>query len=133
VKLLISGNVAGRCRSNQGGWTMTKKYIVRLTDEERGELKQLVKKVRVSSQKARRAQVLLKADAGGPAWTDAQIAGAFDCRLRTIYRARPRLDCGELLRRSDNEHGAGDGTPGSNTPSWARMLRWSRRGIATSS
>jgi hypothetical protein len=70
---------------------MTKKYIVRLTDEERGELKQLVKKVRVSSQKARRAQVLLKADAGGPAWTDAQIAGAFDCRLRTIELIRERL------------------------------------------
>ena len=70
---------------------MAKKYIVRLTDEERGMLRQLVKKPRVSSQKGRRAQVLLKADADGPGWTDAQIAGAFDCRLRTVELIRERL------------------------------------------
>ena len=70
---------------------MTKKYIVRLTDEERGILKQLVQKRRVASQKVRRAQVLLKADADGPGWTDAQIAGALDCRLRTVELIRERL------------------------------------------
>jgi hypothetical protein len=70
---------------------MAKKYIVRLTDEERGTLRQLVKKPRVCSQKARRAQVLLKADADGSGWTDAQIAAAFDCRLRTVELIRERL------------------------------------------
>lgn len=70
---------------------MTKKYIVRLTDEEREVLKHVIKKLRVSSQKARRAQVLLKADANGPGWTDAQIAAAFDCRLRTVELIRERL------------------------------------------
>ena len=33
-----------------------------------------------SSQKVRRAQVLLKADADGPAWTDTRIAEAYGCR-----------------------------------------------------
>lgn len=70
---------------------MAKKYIVRLTDAERGTLRQLVKKARVSSQKARRAQVLLKADADGPGWTDAQIVAAFDCRIRTVELIRERL------------------------------------------
>jgi len=41
---------------------MQKKYIVRLTDAERETLNRLVKKRRVSAQKVRRAQVLLKAD-----------------------------------------------------------------------
>ena len=59
---------------------MQKKYIVRLTEEERETLNRLVKKRRVSSQKVRRAHVLLKADADGPNWTDAEIAAAFGYR-----------------------------------------------------
>jgi hypothetical protein len=47
---------------------MEKKYIVRLTDSEREMLIQLVKTRRVSSQKVRRARILLKADADGPNW-----------------------------------------------------------------
>ena len=70
---------------------MAKKYIVRLTDDERATLGQFLKKARGLSQKARRAQVLLKADAEGPSWTDAQIAEAFDCRVRTVELIRERL------------------------------------------
>jgi homeodomain-containing protein len=70
---------------------MQKKYIVRLTDEERETLNRLVKKRRVSSQKVRRALVLLKADADGPNWTDAEIAEAFDCRARSVEFIRERL------------------------------------------
>ena len=70
---------------------MQKKYIVRLTDVERETLDRLVKKRRVSSQKVRRAHVLLKADADGPNWTDAEIAEAFDCRTRTVEFIRERL------------------------------------------
>src|SRR6266849_6483275 len=70
---------------------MQKKYIVRLTEAERQTLDRLVKKRRVSSQKARRAQVLLKADADGPNWTDARIAAAFDCRTRSVEFIRERL------------------------------------------
>jgi hypothetical protein len=70
---------------------MQKKYIVRLTDEERVELQLVVKKLKGSSQKVRRAQVLLKADANGPNWTDERIAEAFLCRVQTIEQIRPRL------------------------------------------
>jgi len=70
---------------------MQKKYIVRLTDEERQTLQQVVKKLKGSSQKVRRAQILLKADADGPAWTDKQIAQAFDCRTKTVENIRQRL------------------------------------------
>ena len=70
---------------------MQKKYIVRLTDEERETLHEVVKKLKGSSQKVRRAQMLLKADADGPAWTDKQIAEAFGCRTKTVENIRQRL------------------------------------------
>lgn len=70
---------------------MPKKYIVRLTDEERQTLEGLIKKRHVAAQKVLRAQVLLKTDADGPNWTDAKIAEAFDCPTRTIEFIRERL------------------------------------------
>lgn len=70
---------------------MLKKYIVRLTDEERETLKRVVDKFKGSSQKVRRAQVLLKADAEGPGWTDAKIADAFGCRTKTVENIRERF------------------------------------------
>jgi hypothetical protein len=70
---------------------MEKKYIVRLTDEERGVLAVVVKKLKGTSQKVRRAQILLKADANGPAWTDKRIAEAFSCRTKTVENIRQRL------------------------------------------
>lgn len=70
---------------------MDKKYIVRLNDAEREQLNQIVKKFSGSSQKVRRAQILLKSDADGPAWTDKQIADAFGCRTKTVENVRQRL------------------------------------------
>ena len=70
---------------------MQKLYIVRLTDQERDELHSVVKKLKGTGQKVRRAQILLKADADGPNWTDAQIAEAFSCRTRTVERLRQRF------------------------------------------
>ncbi len=70
---------------------MQKKYIVRLTEAERSTLSEVVRKFQGSSQKVRRAQILLKADADGPAWTDAQIAEAFGCRTKTVENIRQRL------------------------------------------
>jgi Homeodomain-like domain len=70
---------------------MDKKYIVRLLDEERAVCREIIKKLKGSSQKVRRAQILLKADADGPAWSDAKIAEAFDCRVQTIENVRKRL------------------------------------------
>ena len=70
---------------------MQKKYIVRLTETERALLADVIKKLKGSSQKVRRAQVLLKADADGPGWTDARIAEAFGCRTRTVETIRERV------------------------------------------
>lgn len=70
---------------------MRKKYVVRLSDEEREELGRVVKKLSGTSQKVLRAQVLLKADADGPAWTDLQIAEAFGCRTKTVENIRQHL------------------------------------------
>jgi hypothetical protein len=70
---------------------MQKKYIVRLSDEERDTLEMVIKKLQGSSQKVRRAQMLLKADAEGPNWTDAKIAEAFSCRTKTVENLRQRL------------------------------------------
>jgi hypothetical protein len=70
---------------------MPKLYVVRLTDQERGELRSVVKKLKGTGEKVRRAQILLKADADGPNWTDGRIAEAFSCRTRTVEKIRQRL------------------------------------------
>ena len=70
---------------------MPKKYIVRLMDGERQTLGEVVAKFKGSSQKVKRAQVLLKADADGPNWTDAEIADAFGCRTKTVENIRERF------------------------------------------
>jgi hypothetical protein len=70
---------------------MNKKHIVRLSDEERKTCEGVIKKLKGSSQKVRRAQILLKTDADGPAWTDQKIAEAFDCRVQTIENLRKRV------------------------------------------
>jgi hypothetical protein len=70
---------------------MHKKYIVRLTAKERQTLREIVKTLKGSSQKVRRAQMLLKADVAGPAWTDQRIAEAFDSRTRTVEKLRERF------------------------------------------
>ena len=70
---------------------MNKKYVVRLTDEERDVLQVVVRKLKGTGEKVRRAQILLKADADGPNWTDQRIAEAFSCRTRTVEMIRQRL------------------------------------------
>lgn len=69
---------------------MNKKYIVRLSEQERQSCKDVIEKLKGTSQKVRRAQILLKVDADGPSWTDARIAEAFSCRLQTIENLRKR-------------------------------------------
>jgi hypothetical protein len=74
---------------------MQKKYIIRLSKQERNTLREVVKKLNGGSQKVRRAQILLKADAVGPAWTDSRISEAFGCRCQTIEMIRQRfVECG---------------------------------------
>ena len=70
---------------------MVKKYIVRLSEEERSCLRDIVKKLKGTSQKVRRANILLKADINGLNWSDAKIAEALSCRTQTIENVRRRL------------------------------------------
>jgi len=73
---------------------MIKKFIVRLTDEERQVCQAIVKKLKGSSERVRRAQILLKADADGPGWPDGKISEAFGCRVQTVENLRKRLVTG---------------------------------------
>jgi hypothetical protein len=70
---------------------MVKKYIVRLSQEERSALQDIVRKLKGTSEKVRRANILLKADAAGPTWRDAKIAEALSCRRQTVENVRRRL------------------------------------------
>lgn len=67
---------------------MNKKYIVRLTDAERTMCEATIKKETGTSEKRRRATILLKADADGPAWDDSKISAAVGCRTRTVENVR---------------------------------------------
>jgi hypothetical protein len=74
---------------------MQKKYIVRLSETERNTLQDVVKKLKGSSQKVRRAQILLKADVHGASWSDGPIAEAYGCRRQTVEMIRQRfVECG---------------------------------------
>jgi hypothetical protein len=70
---------------------MPKIYIVRLSDEERETCLGIVKKLKGTSQKVRRANILLKADADGPNWKDQDIADAFLCTVQCVENLRKRL------------------------------------------
>jgi transposase len=70
---------------------MAKKYVVRLTMEERQTLREVSRKLAGGSEKAKRANILLQADVNGPGWTDQQIAEAYRCRTQTVANVRQRL------------------------------------------
>ena len=70
---------------------MKRKYVVRLSAEECQVCESVIKKLSGSSQKVRRAHILLKAEADGFCWTDAKIAEAFNCRTQAIENLRKRV------------------------------------------
>ena len=73
-----------------------KKYILKLTDEERVELERVAcgknGKQNIAAWKVVRAKVLLKCDQGplGPKWTDERLAAAFDLSVRCLEKWRQR-------------------------------------------
>ncbi len=69
-----------------------KKYIIRLSVDERQMLSKLACSGKAAARKITRARVLLKADAGegGPGWTDRRIAEALDVGVRMIENVRRR-------------------------------------------
>jgi hypothetical protein len=69
-----------------------KKYVVRLTDQERGKLETLVRRGRAHARKLLYARILLKANADGPdRWTDERIAEALEVSTATVARERRRF------------------------------------------
>lgn len=80
-----------------------KKFIVDLSEQERQLCQEVVKKLKGTNQKVRRANILLKADRG---WSDAKIAEALDCRTKTVENVRKRfVECGfeETLERKPRQ------------------------------
>ena len=80
-----------------------KKYIVKLTEEERTELERIAVgkkgKQNIAAWKVVRAKVLLKCDQGplGSKWTDERLSAAFDLSVRCIEKWRQRvLEAGPL-------------------------------------
>lgn len=69
---------------------MYKKYHVELSDEQREELRTLIRVGTAPAAAINHARILLKADTapGGPAWRDEQISDAFDVSVRTVVRVR---------------------------------------------
>ncbi len=70
-----------------------KKYIVRLSIEEREQLKKRLSGGRGSVRMFTRARILLKADqsSDGPSWSDERISEAFDVTVLTVQRIRKQL------------------------------------------
>ena len=70
-----------------------KKYVVRLSAEERDQLNDLIRSGKRSAQLLTKARILLKADVAdaGEGWSDSAIAGALDTSIANIERTRRQL------------------------------------------
>jgi len=73
---------------------MAKKYVLKLTPEERSDLERVAKgttgRRSIAGWKVQRAQALLKCDQSehGPGWTDQQVSAAFDATERCVQNWR---------------------------------------------
>jgi hypothetical protein len=70
-----------------------KKYVVRLSAEERETLGSLIHKGKRPAAQVLKARILLKADISeaGDGWSDGRIVAALDTSLSTVFRTRQRL------------------------------------------
>ena len=70
-----------------------KKYVVRLSADERAQLNDLIHKGKRSAQLLTKARILLKADVSdaGEGWSDSRIAAALDTSIATVERTRRQL------------------------------------------
>jgi hypothetical protein len=76
-----------------GKGVAVKKYVVRLSAEERAQLDELIRKGKRSAQLLTKARILLKADVSelGEGWSGSRIAAAPDTSIATIERTRRQL------------------------------------------
>src|SRR6267143_1483739 len=70
-----------------------KKYVVRLSGEERERLEALIRKGKSPAQRLLKARILLKADVSeaGAGWSDSRIIKALDSSISMVYRVRKQL------------------------------------------
>jgi hypothetical protein len=70
-----------------------KRYVVRLSQDERKQLDEMIRKGKSSAQKLMKARILLKADVseGGEGWSDSRIVEALETSATTVYRTRQQL------------------------------------------
>lgn len=72
---------------------MSKRYVVRLTADERADLQRLVRAGKAAARKILHAHVLLQADEGpnGPGWHDTRISEALSVHPNTVAGIRERF------------------------------------------
>src|ERR1700704_1080394 len=70
-----------------------KKYVVRLSGEEREQLRALLRKGKSPAQRLLKARILLKADVSeaGEGWSDSRIIQALGTSPSMVYRVRKQL------------------------------------------
>ena len=66
---------------------------MRLSQEERKQLDEMIRKGKSSAQKLMKARILLKADIseGGEGWSDSRIVEALETSAASVYRTRQQL------------------------------------------
>lgn len=77
-----------------------KKYVVRLSGEEREQLEVLIRKGKSPARRLLKARIFLKADVSeaGEGWSDNRIIRALDTSASLVYRLRKQLERGALRR-----------------------------------
>jgi hypothetical protein len=72
---------------------LVKKYVVRLSDDEREQLTALIRKGSNPAHRLLKARILLKADVSeaGDGWSDNQIIDALATSASMVYRVRKQL------------------------------------------
>ena len=70
-----------------------KKFVVKLTGEERSRLSELISKGKAKAKTILKARILLKADQGdaGKGWADDEICRALDTNVTMVARVREKL------------------------------------------
>jgi transposase len=70
-----------------------KKYVVRLSPEEREQLQALLRRGKGPARRLLKARIMLKADISeaGPGWSDSKIIAALDTSASMVYRVRKQL------------------------------------------
>ena len=66
---------------------VAEKYAVRLSEEDREQLRQLIRSGQRSARVINRVRILLKTDEG---WSASQVAAALDTSQRTVFRTKRR-------------------------------------------